>query len=56
MWKDQVHALHQKLGRAPTLDELLELAATYEMTPEEIQAQRDSLTRAMMPTGDPRFD
>jgi len=56
MWKDHVRALVQKLGRRPTLGELLEIAKTYKMTPEEIQAQRESFARHNIATGDPRFD
>lgn len=47
MWRDEVKSLTDKLGRRPTLDELLELNKTYTMTPEEIEAQRQSWVRGM---------
>jgi len=37
------------------LDRLLE-NSKRELTPEEIEAQRKSWVRGMMPTGDPQFD
>lgn len=55
-WKERVENLRRALGRDPTLDELLLLAPLHDMTPEEVQAQRESWVRAMQPTGDPRFD
>lgn len=44
------------LGRGPTVAELLVFAATYKMTPEEVQAQRESFARHNVSTGDPRLD
>ena len=55
-WSDEVQFMRDRLGREPTLDELLERAKTYTMTPDEIQAQRESFARGMRPIGDPRFD
>ena len=55
-WEDRCHLAAKRLGRRLTLDELLELSKEHTMTPGEVQAQRESFTRAMMPTGDPRFD
>lgn len=55
-WAQQVENLRKSLGRDPTLNELLLLNSMYNMTPEEIQAQRESWVRGMRPTGDPRFD
>jgi hypothetical protein len=59
-WVERVNALRGKLDRDPTLDELLAEAKLHDMTAEE-QAeeqaeQRLSYARAMVPTGDPRFD
>jgi hypothetical protein len=45
-WSQKVAALAAQLGRAPTLDELLPLAAKHRMSPEELRAQRDSFVRA----------
>ena len=56
MWKDRVDLLRKRLGREPTLEELLEAARDYKMSPGEIEEQRQSWLRGMMPTGDPRFD
>lgn len=55
-WAHRVRALGDKLGRPPTIEELLQEAKNYEMTDEEIEEQRKSFARGMMPTGDPRFD
>lgn len=44
-WRDKVEAEKARLGRKLTLDELLALAKTHFMTPDEIQAQRESWTR-----------
>lgn len=55
-WAQRLQNLRTALGREPTLEELLEVAAIHQMTPEEIQAQRESWARAMRPTGDPSFD
>lgn len=41
-WRDKVIALTERLGRKPTLPELLEVARSYVMTPEEKRAQRKS--------------
>ncbi len=49
-------ALYEKLGRKPTLDEMMEEAKKHTMTPEEVQAQRESFARANVSTGDPNFD
>lgn len=55
-WRERVENLRRALGREPTLNEYLDAAFFHVMTPEEIQAQRESLARAMKPTGDPAFD
>lgn len=55
-WQDRVVALRDRLGRDPTLDELLAESRNHTPTPEEEEAQRESFVRAMMPTGDARFD
>lgn len=47
-WTDHVKALTECLGRKPTLNELLAEAKNYTMTPEEVQAQRDSWVQAEM--------
>lgn len=41
-WKAKVDAETTRLGRRLTLDELLALAKTHNMTPSEIEAQRQS--------------
>ncbi len=46
-WAELVADYNKALGRRPTLAELLELNRTYEMTPEEIEAQRQSWVRGM---------
>lgn len=55
-WRERVANLRRALGREPTLDELLAVAASHTMTPAERQAQRESWVRAMRSTGDPRLD
>jgi beta-xylosidase len=55
-WLDEVRKLADRLGRDPTTDELIEMSRSYKTTPAEIEEQRESWVRAMMPTGDPRFD
>lgn len=55
-WKDRVNNLKFRYGRPPTLLELLEENRNHTMTPEELQAQRESFLRGMAPTGDPKFD
>ena len=55
-WVERVNALREKLDRDPTLDELLAEAKLYIMAAEEQAEQRLSYARAMVPTGDPRFD
>jgi hypothetical protein len=47
IWRDKVRAEQTRLGRALTLCELLELAKGHEMTPQEIEAQRQSWARQM---------
>lgn len=46
-WADRVANLTKALGRRPTLDELLEATQIHQMTPEEIEAQRQSFARGM---------
>lgn len=55
-WVQRVEHLRQSLGREPTLYELVDLSRLHEMTPAEVQAQRESWARANVSTGDPRFD
>lgn len=55
-WRERMANLHKALGRAPTLAEMIDVAQIHQMTPEEIEEQRQSLARGMEPTGDPRFD
>jgi phage-related baseplate assembly protein len=47
-WREKVLAEQQRLGRALTLNELLKLAECYEITPEEINAQRQSWAQQMI--------
>lgn len=47
-WKGKVDAETKRVGRKLTLDELLTLARTHDMTPEEIEAQRQSWARQDM--------
>ena len=51
-----MHNLTKALGRTPTLDEMLTVAQIHQMTPEEIEEQRQSWVRANKRTGDPRWD
>ena len=55
-WRERVENLRKALGREPTTAELLTAAEVHEMTPEEIEAQRQSFGRHNVSTGDPRFD
>lgn len=55
-WAQRVANLRRALGRDPTMEELLLLVPLHDMTPEEIQVQRESWARANISTGDPRFD
>ena len=55
-WEDRRTLAEKRAGRALTVDELLALAHEHSMTPGEIEVQRASFARAMLPTGDPRFD
>jgi len=55
-WTQRLNNLRHRLGREPVLAELLDEARHHTMTPEEIQAQRDSWARANLSTDDPRFD
>jgi len=55
-WDERVKGLRDRLGRKPTLSELLADACQHELTPEEVAAQADSFPRGMKPTGDPEFD
>lgn len=47
-WKETVAAERTKLGRDPTLDELIDLARPYRMTDAEIEEQRQSWCRQDM--------
>lgn len=46
-WAERIGNLTKALGRKPTLNEMLEVATIHEMTPEEIEAQRQSWVRGM---------
>ncbi len=46
-WADRVANLTKALGRKPTLDEMLEASTIHQMTPAEIEAQRQSFVRGM---------
>lgn len=46
-WAERVANLTYALGRKPTLNELLECCHIHEMTPAEIEAQRQSWVRGM---------
>lgn len=46
-WADRVANLSKALGREPTTAELLEASTIHEMTPAEIEAQRQSFMRGM---------
>lgn len=48
IWKDLVAEARSKRGRDLTLDELIDLARPYRMTPDEIEAQRQSWARQDM--------
>lgn len=45
-WAERIANLRRALGRDPTLAEMLDAAQIHEMTPEEIDAQRQSFVRA----------
>lgn len=49
-WSEKVDGLRCEIGRDPSLDELLELARDHQMTLAEIDAQRQSFARSMMPS------
>lgn len=46
-WQERVQGLQSSLGRTPSLDELLTLSRTHTMTPDEVEAQRQSWVRGM---------
>lgn len=46
-WADRIANLTKALGRKPTLDEMLDAAQVHQMTPAEIEAQRQSWARGM---------
>lgn len=46
-WADRMANLNKALGRKPTLHEMLEVCQIHEMTPAEIDAQRQSFVRGM---------
>lgn len=50
-WADRVANLTKALGRKPTLDEMLEASHIHQMTPAEIEAQRQSWARSARPAG-----
>ena len=58
-WDDRVQNLRKALGRNPTLDELLDASQIHQMTPAEIEAQRQSFARGMRARcehGEPDFE
>lgn len=48
-WADRLLALVHKLGRVPTLDEMIDESRHHTMTPEEVDAQRRSFARGFAP-------
>jgi hypothetical protein len=46
-WVERVANLMKALGRKPTLQELLDVSQIHQMTPAEIEAQRQSWVRGM---------
>ncbi|WP_068018934.1 hypothetical protein [Rhodoplanes sp. Z2-YC6860] len=46
-WADRIANLTKALGRKPTLQEMLDAAQVHQMTPAEIEAQRQSWVRGM---------
>lgn len=46
-WADRMANLARALGRKPTLAEMLEVVQIHQMTPAEIEAQRQSWVRGM---------
>lgn len=46
-WADRLANLNKALGRKPTLVEMLEVAQIHQMTPAEIEEQRQSWVRGM---------
>lgn len=46
-WADRIANLTKALGRKPTLQEMLEVAQIHQMTPAEVEAQRQSWVRGM---------
>lgn len=46
-WAERIANLTKALGRKPTLEECLEVAQIHQLTPAEIEAQRQSWARAM---------
>lgn len=47
-WADRITNLTKSLGRKPTLEEMLDAAQIHQLTPAEIEAQRQSWARGMM--------
>lgn len=46
-WAQRIANLTKALGRKPTLEEMLDASQIHEMTPAEIDAQRQSWVRGM---------
>jgi hypothetical protein len=46
-WAERVANLNKALGRKPTLLELLDVCQIHQMTPAEVEAQRQSWVRGM---------
>lgn len=47
-WAERIANLTYALDRKPTLDEMLEVSQIHQLTPAEIEAQRQSWARGMM--------
>jgi hypothetical protein len=46
-WANRITNLRTAIGRDPTLDEMLDVATIHQMTPAEVEAQRQSFVRGM---------
>lgn len=46
-WADRIANLTKALGRKPTLEEMFDVVQIHQMTPDEIEAQRQSWVRGM---------
>lgn len=46
-WADRLRHMRKAFGREPTLSELIDVSVIHQMTPAEIDAQRQSWVRGM---------